>query len=396
MTDADLSGLMEPVARLLLGEPNAKLSNKKELRYGSRGSVAVDLAKGTWFDHETQEGGGVFALVAREQKIELRECPAWLDDHGFEVGAKTNGDARSPSNERAKIIATYDYCDEFGEPLFQVVRLDPKDFRQRRKAKPGDDPKNVRDGWVWSVKGMRRVPYRMPEVAELEGGALVFVVEGEKDADKLWSLNIPATTNPGGAGKWHNGLNDALKRFDIVIVPDRDPPKLHPKTKEPMFHRDGRPILPGQDHAQAVAAALDGVAARVRVLELWQFWEDMPLKGDISDWLKAGGTPDTLYALLGYVETWHAPAAATNGATAPASLVLNPVLVLPINEQAIPVRDWIIPGLFLRRHVTVLVAPSGSGKSLLTLQLGLSCAQGRPWAGWLPRKRERVLVSDSA
>jgi AAA domain-containing protein len=67
----------------------------------------------------------------------------------------------------------------------------------------------------------------------------------------------------------------------------------------------------------------------------------------------------------------------------------------PINEAEIPTRDWIIPGLFMRRHVSVIVAPSGSGKSLLTLQLGIACTLNLTWAGWRPRGEFRVLVINS-
>jgi hypothetical protein len=75
-----------------------------------------------------------------------------------------------------------------------------------------------------------------------------------------------------------------------------------------MFHPDGRPKLPGQDHAEAVAAALSAVAAKVRVLDLKKVWPDMPLKGDVSNWLDNGGTVDAFYALVDSVLAW-APAA---------------------------------------------------------------------------------------
>ena len=37
-----------------------------------------------------------------------------------------------------RIVATYDYTDASGELLFQVLRFDPKDFRQRRPDGRGD------------------------------------------------------------------------------------------------------------------------------------------------------------------------------------------------------------------------------------------------------------------
>ena len=66
-------------------------------------------------------------------------------------------------------------------------------------------------------------------------------------------------------------------------------------------------MLPGQDHGQAVAAALHGIAARVRVLELWKSWPDMPLKGDVSDWIESGGTAEQLYALIEKLPNWSPP-----------------------------------------------------------------------------------------
>jgi hypothetical protein len=64
----------------------------------------------------------------------------------------------------------------------------------------------------------------------------------------------------------------------------------------------------------------------------------------------------------------------------------------PIDAATIPVRNWVVPALLLRGSVTVLVAPPGSGKSLLTLQMAIAIAAGIPWGGFTPRKREKVLI----
>ena len=118
---------------------------------------------------------------------------------------------------------------------------------------------------------------------------------------------MPATTNAGGVGKWRPELSEFLRNADVVILPDRDPQRTDPKTGELMFHPDGRPILPGQDHAQDVAASLTGIASRVRVLELWQSWPDMPLKGDVSNWIAHGGTAEQLYVLADGAPDWQPP-----------------------------------------------------------------------------------------
>jgi len=93
---------------------------------------------------------------------------------------------------KPEIAHTYDYTDETGILLFQAVRFIPKDFRQRHPDGKG--------GWVWSLKGVRLVPYRLPELLKASS---VFIVEGEKDADNLVKIGLASTCNPMGAGKWH-------------------------------------------------------------------------------------------------------------------------------------------------------------------------------------------------
>jgi hypothetical protein len=43
---------MGEVARKLLGEPTSKQQGGLECRYGRRGSLSIDLRKGTYFDRK--------------------------------------------------------------------------------------------------------------------------------------------------------------------------------------------------------------------------------------------------------------------------------------------------------------------------------------------------------
>lgn len=184
---------------------------------------------------------------------------------------QSNGHA----NGQSRIVDEYTYRDIGGELLFQVVRFDPKGFRQRRPKDGG--------GWEWRVKGTKIVPYRLPELAAADTEKTVFVVEGEKDVDRLRSLGMIATCNAGGAGKWRDEHASYLAGRRMVIVPDNDDA--------------------GLKHAQQVAKSLAGRAASVKIVAI----PGLPDKGDISDWLDGGGTIEELAELVAMQPDWQPP-----------------------------------------------------------------------------------------
>jgi putative DNA primase/helicase len=147
--------LIAAVARILLGPPNAQLSSAIEWRYGTQGSLAINLVKNVWHDHEAGRGGGVLELIKRETALDGRDCFGWLEQHGLRAMAEACAIA-TPGRDGG-IAAIYNYTDERDTLLFQVVRYNPKRFVQRRP--------NV-SGWTWSTVGVRQVPYRLPEVLE--------------------------------------------------------------------------------------------------------------------------------------------------------------------------------------------------------------------------------------
>ncbi len=186
-----------------------------------------------------------------------------------------------PEPERGKrplnpgeVIATYDYKDARGKLLYQVCRTAGKRFFQRRPDGKG--------GWVNGLGDTKPVLYRLPELLQaVRRSETVFIPEGEKDCDNLARLGLAATTSPMGAGKWRDFYSDCLKGANCVILPDND--------------------KPGREHAQQVAQSLYGKAASVKVLEL----PGLPAKGDISDWLAAGGTKEELLRLAAEAPEWE-------------------------------------------------------------------------------------------
>lgn len=356
----DLVPYMPEVARLLLGEPNARLSTKTTWRYGNFGSLAIEIEKGVWQNHELSVGGGVLDLI--NWKLGLNggggAAVQWMREHRIlpdEDRSRLNGHA-------AKITALYDYVDENGELVFQVVRKEPKAFSQRRRAVEGDDPAHIdRDGWVWKATGLRQVPYRLPELQEAIGrDQTVFVVEGEKDVNNLWKRNIPATTNRGGAGKWPDDLNDFFRGADVVIVPDNDEP--------------------GRKHAAKVGAALNGLAGSVRVLNLPGLAE----KGDVSDWLAAGGTAEEFYRLA---ETIARPFGEISAELPSARMILT---TREFVRGFVP-PEYVIDGILQRSFVYSFTGQTGTGKTAILLLLAYFKAAGIALGGH-EMDRGRVLI----
>jgi hypothetical protein len=264
----DFDLLMEPVALRLLGEPNQKHGN--EWRYGSRGSLAIDIKKGTWFDHEANKGGGVFDLIRRQG----HEQPAvWLRREGLMASRPHVVAGTEP-----QIVRTYDYRDESGELLFQVLRYEPKGFRQRRPDGHG--------GHIWDLRDTRRVLYLLPELVKaVAAGETIYIPEGEKDVENLRAIGLAATTNPGGIKKWRNEYSEHLRGADVVVLPDN--------------HAEGR------EHAGQVLASLRGIARDIRVLDIGRHWPNCPDKGDISDWLAAGGSVEKLNEMADALPEWE-------------------------------------------------------------------------------------------
>ncbi|MFC1875175.1 DUF3631 domain-containing protein [Chloroflexota bacterium] len=168
----------------------------------------------------------------------------------------------------AEIIATYDYTDEAGKLLYQVIRYEPKAFKQRRPDGNG--------GWLWNLNGVKPVIYQLPEViAAVREVRIIYIPEGEKDADALRKIELTATTNSGGAGKWRSEYSEVLKGTPVVIIADKD--------------------APGREHAAKVAASLHGKANPIKIVELPD--RDGYQIKDVSDWLSAGGTVAELEGL---------------------------------------------------------------------------------------------------
>src|ERR1035438_5073071 len=155
---------------------------------GTRDSFAVDPESGRWNCHSTCGRGG--DILALEQELFTPDFKAAKAEAFRIVGRPESPNGSSANGRRGsargRIAATYDYTDEDGRLLYQAVRMDPKDLRQRQPDGKG--------GWVWNIKGVRLVLYPLPGLLK-RVNETVFICEGEKafTPSKLWGCWLPAT-----------------------------------------------------------------------------------------------------------------------------------------------------------------------------------------------------------
>lgn len=190
------------------------------------------------------------------------------------IGLPTKSQPRPQRQQRAPLPdpeAEYVYTTAEGRNVLKVVRFPGKEFRQFRW-----------DAGAWKAgtkdnagRPIARVPYNLPAIHATDGPVLW--CEGEKDCDNATRLGLLATTSPQGVRSF--GLVDpkTLAVFagrHVTIVPDNDPE--------------------GASYARTVGTALRKAGATVHLLTL----PGVPHKGDLSDWLAAGGTREQLEQLI--------------------------------------------------------------------------------------------------
>lgn len=258
--------------------------------------------------------------------------------------------------EEPHIVKTYDYLDESGNLLFQVVRMEPKSFRQRRSDGNG--------GWKWNLNGTRRVLYNLPEVL---GAQEVLVVEGEKDADNVSALGFCATTSPMGTGKWLPEYGEALKDKDVILIPDND--------------------NQGREHMANVGASLKGVANSLKWLEL----PDLPSKGDVSDFISRYENKEEalerISIMLESAEPYKAPEKKT----------LDD-MVMTFGEFCsleLPKKETLLFPWLKEQSITLVSGWRGVGKTFFALGILDAISKGKPFGPWDCNKSVPTLFFDA-
>jgi RecA-family ATPase len=269
--------------------------------------------------------------------------------------------------QKGRIVATYPYTNAEGKFLYQVLRYDPKDFRQRRPDGSG--------GWIWKLDD-QRVLYRWPELLKFPD-ATIFITEGERDADRVAELNLCATTV--AAGKWTDGCIKALAGRDIMILEDNDDA--------------------GRKKALEVATALHGTTKTIRIVSL----PDLPDKGDVSDWLDANSHHSKKFVDVCFDAPLWSPTTEAKEAQAdqqdndskpeqekcPSLSFIN---LSNWDNEPVPDQDWIVRDRIPCRQCVLFSGEGAAGKSTLQLQLSAAHVLARDWLGTMPEPGPVIYI----
>jgi AAA domain len=297
-------------------------------------------------------------------------------EHGPALLAQ-NAHAPAPRQPTRRLVATYPYRDADGGLVYEVARTEPKSFFPRHPdpvtavMSPGLDGVDV------------RVPYHLPELlAQADHG--VFWVEGERDADRLAEAGLLATTTIGGAKSYRRNAAEYAEHFRgrrlVVVIPDND--------------------ADGHAYAAEVAASLVAVGAGVSMLEL----PGLPAKGDVTDWLNDGHSPDELRALAKAAPRWEplAPldadpeihSAGTTGVPAE-SISLAWRTAAEVADATPEVVAWVAAPWVAAGAITELAGPpKAAGKTTFTLHMIAAVLDGREFLGRPTRRGAVVLLTE--
>jgi CHC2 zinc finger len=254
---------------------------------GGKDRFSINTAKGVFNCRKCGgKGGDTIAFVQ------------WLDGVNFDTaiatlaGAKLNKRHEAGKKDRERRLdfknrVTFDYHDAEGRLVYHRDRLPLLDADGKPllsdKGKPDKEfmPRLPR-AMKYGLNGFVEVPYRLPELIgsiNTDRTIEVFVVEGELKADLLREWSYVATNITQGTRDYAEHFRGA----DVVVLPDNDDT--------------------GRKRADAVLQTLNGVAARLRILNLPGLGEGE----DIIDWARRGNAKETFEQLVGQARVWSKP-----------------------------------------------------------------------------------------
>jgi len=354
---------------------------------------AADRSLRVFIDPNAPGGFGVHSF-AGDDPIECRDyvcrkmgLPAWEPSrnrahtngyHRTNGHAKPNGNGAAPPIEAVAQddLPTRTPPDANGKPKFfrgddgparsddelrrHVYSRDGSPVRIKIKRAGGGFVQwyRVRDGNAlgWQAKkpeGYRDVPYIGtidPFDRELVDD-VAYWPEGEKDCDTLGEINIPAFTFGGVGDGLPNTAADYLSGRRLVILADNDDQ--------------------GRDHAEKKAAlAHSAGAVSIKVVH----FPELPLHGDVSDFIAGGGTVAELEQRADTAPSWQ-PAPAAPRAGEPAD-TLGIIQLSDVKPEPV---EWLWTSRIAAGKLTLFAGDPGLGKSQITIDIAARITTGSSW-----------------
>ena len=348
----EISQYSKEIAIALLGEENKRLSKGHELRYGNNGSLSVDLVKGTWFDHETEEGGGMVSLIKKHHGSDVSQFLRSIGVEDLKPVVVNGGDSKpvkSYSNTEmhnmakdAELVSRYseDFC---------VMRFTGKVIRPFSRLVDG----------TWRMKRPQGI---LPLMFSSEGDKDLpcLIVEGESahlGARTLYDGIV--VTWHGGTGSWKNQDWTQLSEFsEVLIWPDKDEP--------------------GFKCANEIKEHLKQLGMAAKIINPPKHFND---KDDLMDAFERGEQLNILeYAKdneydVGKRVVFHAYG--------------------NFKDKDYPEMVWMIDNLMARGHLAMIHGSPGHGKSLLTQIMAVCLAAGYDFGHYPITKPQKVMLVDA-
>ncbi len=332
---------------------HAKINVRCPFHDDSTPSLSVNLDDGVWFCHAGCGHGGILAFEEKFSGCDHATARANVSDLlGMKFG---------PMPE-----AQYLYRDAKGKLIFRKQRFSGKTFRCQR---PGAD-----GVWIDNLDGIEIKPlYNLPELVR---ATYAIVVEGEKDADRLTSLNLSQYDDAGlpiaitsnfdgaGTGKWRSEYSPYFTGKEVVIIPDND---------------EG-----GREHALAAARGIAHFAAGVKII----FLPNLPEHGDVSDFLDGGNGAGELLTAIDAASPWS-----EEKTDLPPSRFRS---IAEISLQSSENLEWIIPYYIQPTALTQLAAKIKAGKTSLVLSACRAVLTGGLFLGQRAKHGKVVMVTEQS
>ena len=331
--DLDWEKIAPEIAVQILGEPSEK--DGSYYRWGNKGSLALNLEQGTFYDFENNEGYGLIGFIKnrglnpddflKEYKPIDKQTPAkptrtFTDKDMFRL------------KDEADIFVRY-------SESFCVMRF-PEDHAIKQKYAPFH---KINNDWL-----LRRPQGKLPiYVSNRKPTEPVIIVEGEKamlGGEAIYDGDV--CCHHGGVSNWQNCDWSPLKDRKAYIFPDND--EAGKKMSSEL-----------QEHLKNICAIVEVVKIPRKFKEKDDLWD-----ASISEFWKSSAE------FIAYCEK---------------NIIRNRVSLelLPIGKmlENIQKPNWLIENVLQKETVVALFGAPKAGKSFVAVDMSSAIATGQEWHG---------------